>query len=920
MSRDGFNHVAAPDPAPPLAVVGTADGGAVGSAFEVGHGYLITAWHVVAACQAGGSSASIRLRWLGTDRTALAELVDSERENDLALLRMSTSFISTPPVFASAAPGDDVCITGSGSLADPEHDYEYLSAVGQVQGPALRDGSPLLAAKMSGVAVGMSGSPVWRTSDRSVVGMLTGRYNSADGWGRDTVWIIPGERIQAMLRRLDAELDAPSRSRSTSPGSPSLHSRTSSGVNGVVFRALDEKRPAPIPTTIPHQLPARDPLFLGRVRELREAESVLHDRDIGGGIVCVSGPAGAGKSTLAAHVGHAHDSAFPDGGVYLDLGGFSPDEAPVDPREALSSLLISIGVDPQLIPAELAMRSALWRTTLSNRRLFLLLDNARSYDQIAPLLPGETSSVTFVTSRDRLDELVAIHSARPLHIGELSPKQSAGLLKRVMGGPRCGVSSQRIAELATLCEGLPLALRIVGRRIATFARAEREAVTARLLAELNPLDALTLGRSPSGRGSFSAVLEWSTRLLDGAGRETYEALGIVVGSTVHAQPLAAITGRSVPETRSALEDLASLNLIRRASSGGAFVTYDLIRAHARVHAEAPAKPRLERMIRWYAQTSAAADTAIAAYRTPIPLASTEPVAPRLSFATPSEALDWFDAERPNLVGVVAAAADGGLDGLAYEIATAAWGYYTLRKFRSDWQATHEIALQAAIRLKNLRAECRVRDNLALAYWEQGLLLDAERCLVDAIAKWRSIDDDYGLQASLDSLGLVQRDKGDLVEAERSFASAFHIAARIHDEWGQGRILNHVGHLNQERGDLPAARAAFADAAQLYALPAVNDEIARASSLTMLAVVELALQDPRIAAAHLDEAEEIQQRHGDVFGLACTRAVLAEVIYAEYDRPRAVAQLRRAIRTFPDPHHPAALAADALLAGWQDPNS
>ena len=45
----------------------------------------------------------------------------------------------------------------------------------------------------------MSGAPVRRLSDDAVVGIISARYNTADGWGRDSVWVARCEDLAALL-------------------------------------------------------------------------------------------------------------------------------------------------------------------------------------------------------------------------------------------------------------------------------------------------------------------------------------------------------------------------------------------------------------------------------------------------------------------------------------------------------------------------------------------------------------------------------------------------------------------------------------------------------------------------------------------------------------------------------------------------
>ena len=46
---------------------------------------------------------------------------------------------------------------------------------------------------------GMSGAPVIRDGDGAVAGVVSGRYNSADGWLAGTVWVARTEDLAVLL-------------------------------------------------------------------------------------------------------------------------------------------------------------------------------------------------------------------------------------------------------------------------------------------------------------------------------------------------------------------------------------------------------------------------------------------------------------------------------------------------------------------------------------------------------------------------------------------------------------------------------------------------------------------------------------------------------------------------------------------------
>lgn len=146
--------------------------------------------------------------------------------------------------------------------------------------------------------------------------------------------------------------------------------------------------------------------------------------DAGGvvGIYAIGGMAGVGKTTLAVRAAHRLADRFPAGQIVLSLHGHTPGQHPVDPADALASLLVTAGVPAGQIPPGLEARMALWRDRLAERRLLLVLDDAASSEQVIPLLPGTGGSLVLVTSRRHLS---ALEDAIAISLDTLPPAEAA---------------------------------------------------------------------------------------------------------------------------------------------------------------------------------------------------------------------------------------------------------------------------------------------------------------------------------------------------------------------------------------------------------------------------------------------------------------------------------------------------------------
>jgi len=129
--------------------------------------------------------------------------------------------------------------------------------------------------------------------------------------------------------------------------------------------------------------------FTGRSTELAQLLEVAAGAQDAGvvSIWSIGGMAGVGKTAFVVHAAHQLAPLFPDGQIFLPLHGHTPGQRPVDPADALASLLLTAGVSAQQIPPGLEARSRLWRDHLAGMRLLLVLDDAAGHEQVRPLLP-----------------------------------------------------------------------------------------------------------------------------------------------------------------------------------------------------------------------------------------------------------------------------------------------------------------------------------------------------------------------------------------------------------------------------------------------------------------------------------------------------------------------------------------------------
>jgi hypothetical protein len=176
----------------------------------------------------------------------------------------------------------------------------------------------------------------------------------------------------------------------------------------------------PAGAAIPRQLPAKISHFTGRTAALAVLEEFLAAAGAGDQpLIALVGTAGVGKTALAVHWAHRIAGRYPDGCLYVNLRGFDPPQEPVTPEQAIRGFLQALGLPHNELPALFADQVGRYRSLAADRRLLVVLDNARDAEQVRELLPGNPACLTLVTSRDRLTGLVAVDGARPLRLDAL---------------------------------------------------------------------------------------------------------------------------------------------------------------------------------------------------------------------------------------------------------------------------------------------------------------------------------------------------------------------------------------------------------------------------------------------------------------------------------------------------------------------
>jgi DNA-binding SARP family transcriptional activator len=250
------------------------------------------------------------------------------------------------------------------------------------------------------------------------------------------------------------------------------------------------------------------PDFTGRTTEIARLSALAGTGGVP--VAVIDGMPGVGKTALAVHVAHRLAPSFPDAQLHVDLGETRP-------PEILDHLLRAIGVADEDIPVDEPGRAALWRAELAQRRVLVLLDDAKRTEQVLPLLPGSPGSLVLVTTRTR--------TLRPggvctITLDPLPPAAATELFRAVAADSRATGDPAAVEEVAQLCGGLPAALRAAADSLRS-----RPVWTLRQLA-----DRLAVPR-PVELSPVTDLITSAIRSLPEEPRRVLETLATMPGST-----------------------------------------------------------------------------------------------------------------------------------------------------------------------------------------------------------------------------------------------------------------------------------------------------------------------------------------------------------------------------------------------------
>ena len=526
----------------------------------------------------------------------------------------------------------------------------------------------------------------------------------------------------------------------------------------------------------PDQLPAPANGFVGRDDLLAQADEFLSDgaAHTGTRIMIFCGTAGVGKTALALQWARRIESGFPDGSLYVDLRGFGGGE-PVPPEAALIGFLRCLGAADHELAAGTAELAARFRSLVTGRRMIIMLDNARSAEQVRPLLPGTASSLVLVTSRDHLAGLVARDGAVRFMV-PLLPAQDALRLLANLTGKLAAQDPAADEALIDRCARLPLALRIA----AELATRHPSAGIAGLVTELDraqrSLDLLDAGGDTET--AVRQIFSWSYHGLSPQTAASFRAVGLFPGTHFEVAAVAALAGTTTGSAQSQIAELVSKSLVEQQVSGR-YTLHDLLRAYAAELAVDDPQLGETALARLHEHYLVACGEAVSAvYPAESPTLTSE--------MAPDAALAWLDAELPTIVTL------SNRPEFAVRASQTLWPYLDRRGRYPEAMAIHGNALAAARARGDTGDEAAALGELGQANARLGRYGQALEQLHLALDLSRGAGDETRAATTLNSISIAYSRLGHCEEAIDHLGQALALHRKLGNRVAEGKALSNLG--------------------------------------------------------------------------------------------------------------------------------
>jgi tetratricopeptide (TPR) repeat protein len=562
----------------------------------------------------------------------------------------------------------------------------------------------------------------------------------------------------------------------------------------------------------PHMLPTDIGDFTGRGDYISQIEEILTQ----GKIAAISGMSGVGKSALEIHIAHRLNARYPDAQLYVDLHGQTPEFA-LEPKKVLIQFLEALtGQKESQLATDLESLKGQYRSTLSDKRALIILDNARDEAQIRDLLPSSPNCAVIVTSRSRLTGLPGAGSINlePMRVGIDRELGEAELLFQeiLQDGKRVDAELSAAREIVKLCGGLPIAIRITAATLTQkiWAKKSLRVYAQELDTEITRLDKLdnkNVENAIPGQGSVRASFSLSYKILAEEDQQLFCWTGSLPGVNFGVAVLASVMNWGESEIKAGLNRLLEAQVLELRGEDR-FGWHDLMRLFAKEQLKnSERKTVLGSGLNWYCKQAKDWGNALKSIHR-------KQIAQQLATKTgktveewerdlPIMALNWFATEQDNWVDIVKYLAQIPRPNDAVNLVANLVPFFNLRGILGDWVETHEIVKECTERAGDSSGLARILNNLGDLYQTQEIWDKAIDNYEKSLAIFQQLKDENEIAITLNNLGDLYQAQGNLHKAIDNYEKSLAISHQLGDQ-DIAQPFNNLGDLYQRQGDFDKA--------------------------------------------------------------------------------------------------------------------
>lgn len=506
--------------------------------------------------------------------------------------------------------------------------------------------------------------------------------------------------------------------------------------------------------------PRRAVPFLNRVGAREEMRRLLVTRraEERACLLFVHGPEGMGRASLASEFFHEDPSAFDS---YIEVVARQPDGRLVQQGEMLGQALRGLGLADTDQAGSDAARSDAFQRLSTGKRFLMVVKDVASAEQVTRLIPAAApDAAVVVTTRTMLRELLH-HDFADIPLGKLPQAESRQLLAMCLDGTADKIAVKTLHELADLCDGFPLLIRILAAQLA-----RRPRTAARFVGDLRTSATALLSMDYSQR--MTRFLDLAYEFLVRDLQVAYRRLALLPGPSFSAGAAAIALDTEVTNVERLLDDLVDTNLLVFDEESDRYSFYRIVRADARrrarlVDGAETCRSAISRVTAWYLDQAVPRDAALAKRWRVGPVFERHAVT-RAQPVGRADAARWFDAEWPSLADCVGMAHEEGLHDIAWQTCVVLFKYLHLHGHYDSWLDTHRLGVLSAEASGDIAGIMQVTSQRGAAHLAVGDRESARADFVVSLEAAARIGHVLGEQSAQEWLGKVAAEAGDVDSA------------------------------------------------------------------------------------------------------------------------------------------------------------